>query len=579
DEFVGVLVGRSAQLPCAFLAILKAGAVYVPMAADLPAERLCDMARQCGMRRLVVLDETPVPPMLMELLEKNAKEAGAGERILLRPEAGDAQSAATRPEARGTPQETAAVLFTSGSSGRPKGVLLSHASALNMVRGHMEAQRITSQDRFLLSSSPGFILGFRELCLPMAAGAAYVPASRALLDDPPGLIALMSHHKVTVALFTPSFLRLLDGAVPDGLRLIMTAGERPNADDARHYARRLEYWNMHGATEMCGTICMHRVDPGDSGAIPSGKPFLNTQVHLLDGAGNEVPPGETGEVYVTGLGLSRGYLGQPGLSARAFIETRYGRAYRTNDVGRFRPGDMLETLGRADDVVKISGQAVSLSEIEQGLLRNPLVSRAAAVLHEGKLIGFVEADPARAAGEDWRHFLSGFLPAYMLPAAVLAVPEMPTNSAGKTDRKSLVAIAEGASAGSRTAERAQLPVEGAERVIASAWEDVIGVKPVLRHDNFYAIGGTSLLSIAVSQKLLAAGLAITPQMILASLTVADLAARLGDWQQALDEPGANQLAGKGTLGQQDFWVAAELGMSPGASHITRMLRAEGAVPE
>ena len=240
---VGVLLERSAMLPLAFLAVLKAGACYVPLPADLPPARLASMVRQAGVRVLIALDDIVVAPELLAALHdsSHAKSdtapdgaaAAAATGIVLRPQDG-LDGDASRPCVPGTPGDLAAILFTSGSTGQPKGVPLRHDACLNMALGHIEMQGITAHDRVLLSSAPGFILGLRELCIPMLAGAAYVGVTRALLDQPLQLLAHMAQHAVSVALLTPSYLRLFDGAVPHGLRCIMTAGERPNADDARH---------------------------------------------------------------------------------------------------------------------------------------------------------------------------------------------------------------------------------------------------------------------------------------------------------------------------------------------------------
>lgn len=579
EEPVGVLAERSGDLPQAFLGILKAGGVYVPMVADLPPERLANMARQAGMRLLIALDGLTPPDALADALSVN----GGTERpqAVLRPESldGDSRAKSTeRPNRPGPANGLGVILFTSGSTGQPKGVLIQHDACVNLALGHTEAQGVGPGDRVLLSTSPGFILGFRELCLPLLSGAAYVPASRALIDDPARLLDHMARLGVTIALFTPSYLRLLRGAVPAGLRMILTAGERPNPDDARHYARHLDYWNMHGATEVCGTICMHKVSPRGDGPLPSGRPFTNNAVHLLDRHGNEVPDGEVGEIHVVGRGVSRGYLNQPDLSAENFVETRFGRAYRTHDLGRWNADGELETLGRADDMVKVSGQSVSLGEIERTLLRHPLVSRAAALQHQGRLTAIVEStDPEAAQSEDWRAFLGRSLPAYMVPARVRAVARMPISSAGKTDRRALLALAEEALTAARGT--GGTPPQGdLERAIAAVWEEVLDTRPVMRDDLFFAIGGTSLLAIAVGQRLHTLGHPVTVPVILAAQTVEALARRIAE-QTDEDTAPPDLTDGPPTAGQEDFWVAAKLGLAAAGSHVVRVLSVRGPVPE
>jgi len=582
EEAVGVLTERSASLPVAFLAILKAGGAYVPMGADLPPQRLANMASQSGIRCLIALDGLEPPAELLDAL--------TGVPAILRPE--ELNGNGHRPNRPGKPTDLVAILFASGSAGQPKGVLLQHDACINLGYGHIGAQSIVRDDRLLAAAAPGFILGFRELCLPLLAGAAFVPASRALLDDPIGLLAAMSRHCVTVAMFTPSYLRLFQGAVPTGLRCIMTTGERPNAEEARAYARKLDYWNILGATEVCGTFCMSRVDPNGDGPLPSGRPFTNTAVYLLNDDGQEVPPGEAEEIYVVGVGVARGYLNQPDLTAGRFVETQYGRAYRTGDMGRWNDDGQLESLGRAaeknNDVVKVSGQSVSLGEIEQTLLRHASVRRAAAMQHEGKLIAFVESISAESNGadhvshEDWRGFLAKTLPAYMLPAQVTTIARMPVDSYGKVDRQALLALAvavDGSPARNGT-ERGALPQGEVERHIAEVWEEILGVHSIMREDNFYGLGGTSLLSIAISQRLHALGYAASPQTILVSTTVAALAGRIAlepEHKPASPEPAARQDAA--TAGQEDFWIAWKLGLGGTGSQITRVLAVRGTVPE
>ena len=574
QEAIGVLVERSADLPAAFLAILKAGGVYVPMVANLPADRLANFAEQAGVRRLIVLDGIEPPAALMEAVIVNG--------------AADAADAVVRPEALPAGRhvqaslfddademtDLAAILFTSGSTGTPKGVMIQYDACANMVLGHIAAHEIGREDRILLSTSPGYILGFRELCLPFMSGAAHVSVSRAIIDQPDQLLAVMDRHRVSIALFTPSYLRLLNRAVPQGLRCIVTAGEKPNVDDARYYARHVGYWNIYGATEACGTICMHRVDPDGEGPIPGGRPFANTVVHLLDEHGNDVPQGEVGEIHAIGVGISRGYVKQPELTAQSFIETRYGRALRTHDLARWNKNGELEPLGRDDDIIKISGQKVPLGEIERALLRHPDVRRVAVLHVQGLLVACVECpDPDRVQGEGWREFLGKTLPSYMIPAQIAVLPKMPLSSAGKTDRKALMEIA--ASVLENARGTGTPPQGDLEREIAGIWEDILGIRPIFRENNFFSVGGTSLLAIAVSRRLQLVGHNATVQMVLTSLTVEALAARIAEMGATPPDMNDAMVEDIATADQEDFWIASEIGLAATASHIVRVQRVFG----
>lgn len=565
------------MLPLALLAIFKAGGAYVPMGADLPVDRLVDMAQQSKMRCVIALDGLKPPFELLNALEKNAS---AGESVaVLRPEdigPEDLARNGMRLRTMGKPSDLAAILFTSGSTGRPKGVLLQHDAVLNMAYGHIEAQKITPQDRVLLATAPGFILGFREVCVPLLAGAALIPVSRAVLDEPAKLLELMSRHRVSVAHFTPSYLRLFNCVVPAGLRCLISAGERPNAEDARTYARTVEYWNFHGATEVCGTICMMRVEPNGRGQIHSGRPFINTSVHLLDAEGQDVRQGEIGEIYVVGVGVARGYLDQPDLTAASFVQTRHGRAYRTRDLGRWTVEGNLLALGRTSDVVKVSGQSVSLGEIEQTLLRHPGVSHAVVVQHEGRLIAFVKDSSPPKQIEYWHAFLGKALPSYMLPAQVVELATVPTNISCKVDRHTLLALAKMLLASGSEKQR-RAPQGEVEQHIAEAWEEVLGIRPILREDNYFSLGGTSLLAIAISQRLLASGLIVAARTILTNPTIAALAEKTA--QAPVHEHFLVERAeGTATKGQEDFWISATLGLATTDAQITRILAVKGNCP-
>ena len=563
EEAVGVFTERSASLPAAFLGILKAGGVYVPLGADLPAQRLANMATQSGMRHLIALDGLEPPEELLTAVSR-----------ILRPEA--MRPDGHRPNRPGKPTDLAAILFASGPTGQPKGILLQHDACVNLAYGHIDGQRIGRGDRLLMAAAPGFILALRELCLPLLAGAACVPVSRALLDDPAALVATMSHHGVTVAMVTPSYLRSFHGAVPTSLRCLLTTGERPNADEARAYARKLDCWNMQGATEACGTICMLRVDPNGSMPLTSGRPFTNTAVYLLDDDGIEVQRGQVGEIYVVGAGVARGYLNQPDLTAERFVQTPYGRAYRSHDLGRWNEDGDLESLGRVDDLVKVSGQSVALGEIEQTLMRHAGVKLAAAMQHQGRLIAFVESAHDSSL-DDWHRFLAKTLPAYMLPAEVTTLPNMPVNAFGAPDRPALLALAEEASQSRNGVGRGAPPQGEVELQIAEVWEEILAVRPIMRGDNFYALGGTSLLSILISQRLHALGYAVTAQSILIARTVAALGEAIALVSQPPVPPEATRSFA--TSGQEDFWIAWKLGLADTASTITRVLSVRGRIPE
>ncbi|MDV7340258.1 amino acid adenylation domain-containing protein [Terasakiella sp. A23] len=559
---VGVLVHRSADLPQACLAIYKAGGIYVPLVADHPVDRLNYMIDQANINHVIILDGLTLPDSLTRTPQ------------VLRPESlaiNDNQHACAFPNITDI-DARAAILFTSGSTGRPKGVELSHRAIVNMVQGHIEEHKLVATDRILLSSSPGFILGFREVHLTFMTGAAHVAINRDQLDDPDQVIKVMEEQAVSVALFTPSYLKILNHVVPKGLRLILTAGERPNLEDARHYAQFVEYWNCHGSTETCGTYAMYQVSPDTPSPLPSGKAFPNATLLLLDENKDQVGDEEEGEIYILSPGLANGYLNQPDLTADNFVQTKWGRAYRTKDFGRWDKNGNLIALGRSDDVVKIDGQAVTLSEIEHALKDHPNVNQAVALLVNGRLTGAMESKLSPAPSLDyWRGFLTEKLPGYMIPAHFICLDKMPVSSAGKADR---MKIAELAANSFSNRDEGTLPESAEETALAAAWMQVLGLDTVFLEDNFFSLGGTSLGAIQVSLQLKKAGLELAPHTLLAHPVLQDQAHTLRPLQELslLDEK-----EGLASAVQCDFWTAWKLGRSQAGSVVSRVLVAEGNV--
>ena len=498
-EPVGVLTERSAALPGAALAIWKAGACYLPLTRDLPAERLAFIARDAGIRVLVVLDGHEPPPELAEV----------GCRIV-RPE--NLQAGAAPPAHDGDPDDPAYILYTSGSTGVPKGVVLRHRGMMNLALGATTRFDVEPADRVLLMSSPSFDLWISDLVMAWAAGAAVVPVTRREMDDIPGMRAKLARLGVTMASMPPSYLRLFDRAGFPGLRFLMTVGEPPHPGDARHYAGQLAYWNGYGPTENTAAATFSRVPPG-AARLTAGRPLPNTSVHVLDADGAPVPPGAVGQIWLGGMGLAVGYLNRPELTAASFHETPAGRRYNTGDLGRWTAGGELLVLGRADSQVKLRGQRVELGEIEHALESQPEVAQAVALVEAQNgaqsLWAFVALHPGAAepAAAEWRRRLAAKLPRYMVPASVIPVPAIPTTLAGKVDRPALLrALVEylgpSDSAGPASdADGSRTPPRGAvEGRVAEIWAEQLQHPAIAREDNFFELGGDSLRAIAVVNK-------------------------------------------------------------------------------
>ena len=299
---IGVLTGRSANLPAAVLGIWKAGGIYLPLSADLPTERLHFMARDAGMTLLIALDALAVPAAL------------SGDAAPIRPEDIDAEFRrfhTYRPPRSGGPGDGAYIIYTSGSTGQPKGALIGHDGYVNTLLGAGETLGLTRDDRTLMFASPSFDVSLSDIGLPLAFGAALCPVPQEILSSPNRFRAFLVEFGVTVADLTPSYLRLFEGTELPSLRILVTGGEAPIPADVEMYAGRLAYFNAYGPTENTITSTIGRLRPGGQGILCGGRPLPNTSVHVCDADGNPVPPGVIGELWLGGAGVARGYVGRP----------------------------------------------------------------------------------------------------------------------------------------------------------------------------------------------------------------------------------------------------------------------------
>ena len=577
---VGVLTVRSANLPAAVLGIWKAGATYLPLAADLPSERLDFMVRDAGMSQWIALDGIAAPPAL-------ARDLPAP----LRPESLDDEFRRThshRPSppcvARVDAGDAAYIIYTSGSTGRPKGTLIGHEAYVNSVLGVGETLGLTADDRSLMFSSPSFDVSLSDIGLPLAFGGALCPVSTELLSSPTRFRTFFTELAVTVADVTPTYLRLFEGAVLPSLRILVTGGEAPFAADIEAYAGRHQYFNAYGPTENTITSTMKRLCPEDKGNPSAGHPLPNTSVHVCDAEGNPVPPGVAGELWLGGAGLARGYVGRSDLTAAAFVETTRGRRYRSGDLGRWRATGEIEILGRIDDQVKINGIRVELGEIEHALAGHPDIAQAVALLdgdaeRSQSLWAFVRPATGKEAPAEgsWREYLAGRLPAYMIPSGVIAIPSVPLSHSGKVDKAALRGLLAGRSA----RETDSLPEAGLEKLIALLWTDLLrkveGVGVIRRDDNFFALGGHSLLAIAFSHRLeKALGHPIPVRELFAEPTLRGFAQRVRQLSETAVP--AKVLSNRATEGQHEFRVAEQAGLDTSVFNLSLSLRARGNVP-
>ncbi|GAA3419643.1 hypothetical protein GCM10018952_59950 [Streptosporangium vulgare] len=524
-DVVGVCLDRSPDAVAALLAVWRAGAAYLPLDPDHPAERLAFM-----------LDDSAASLVLTtaglgDRLPAGTPRAHADERSL---PAGHAARTDEHPLVP-VPGPAAYVIYTSGSTGTPKGVVVSHHNLAARVAWMRDAYGLGPDDRVVQFASLSFDTHAEEIYPALAAGAR-------LELLPEGGVTLPDHlDRVTVLdLPTAYWHALVDDigeiAWPPTLRLVILGGEQVHEAAVtrwrERFGDRVRLVNTYGPTEATIIATAAELD-GSPGRPPIGVPIADTSILILDGSGEAVPPGAPGELCVGGAGVAVGYLGRPALTAERFptlggsgvpgVPGASGvsgvpggdRIYRTGDLARWRADGQLEFLGRLDDQVKVRGFRVELGEIEARLLAHPGVGQAAVAVHRETLVGYVVGT---ATGDELTGYLAGTLPAYMVPALWVSLTALPLTANGKLDRAALPAP----EAGSRTRTA---PRGDAEELVAEIFGEVLGIEEVGAFDDFFALGGHSLLATRAVARLRAAIEVDVPiRTLFARSSVADLAA-------------------------------------------------------
>ncbi|GGZ25562.1 amino acid adenylation domain-containing protein [Streptomyces poonensis] len=539
ERFVALALPRSADWPAAVLATHKAGAAYLPVDPAYPAERIAYMLSDAAPALIVTTGE----------IAATLPDTGTATVLVLDDETTAARvdaAPATAPEVTLDPRNPAYVIYTSGSTGRPKGVVVPHSGFGSLLTGYVEALGLGPGSRVLQFASPSFDAAFAELCKALLSGATLVLAPPARLDPGAPLATLLAEQRVTQATIPPAALGVLaDDELPAGMTLLV-AGEATPAELAARWSAGRRMVNAYGPTET--TVCA-TISAPLAGAVepPMGTPVPNSRVYVLDAALREVPPGASGDLYVSGEGLARGYLGRPGLSAERFVADPFGapgsRMYRTGDIARWTRDGVLRFLGRADEQIKLHGFRIELGEVRSALLRRPTVAQAEVLVREDRpgdrrLVAYVvgKAGAAPLHGADLRALLAAELPEYMVPAAVVVLDALPLTPNGKTDRKALPEPGYGA------AVESEEPRSAHEELLCSLFAEVLGLETVGVHDSFFDTGGDSIMSIQLVRKARNAGIRITPRDVFEHKTVAGLAKATAD-QGAATGPTAPAPAG------------------------------------
>jgi amino acid adenylation domain-containing protein len=537
DTRVGILVDRSPQLAVAILGVLKAGGAYVPLDPGYPPDRIAFMLADASAQVLVA--QQRLAPLLAGagsglpdqtvLLDGPSPLAGGGADHDL-PEAPD-------------PTSLAYVVYTSGSTGQPKGAMIEHRSLVTFARDVVDRLGLGTGDRFLQFASPSFDVLVEELFPIWLAGGAVVVTTQHLISGEADLTELVERERLTVmelpTAYWHEWVRELDRLgreLASSLRLVIIGGERVLPERLALW-RRLGVPLMHvyGLTETTVSSTFFRLDPADPVRdwpnLPIGTPLPSADLRILDSRLRPVPVAGTGELYIGGDSLARGYLSRPGLTAHRFIAdpdpARPGqRLYRTGDVVRQRADGNLEFISRADTQIKIRGFRVEPMEIESALSRHPQVAESVVTLHEPapgdrRLVAYVVPRPGAAPGlGELRRFTERELPAYMVPSAFVELGALPLTANGKVDRDRLPAPD-----GDRPelAEEYVAPQSPLQQKLADIVATVVAVAKVGIHDNFFDLGGDSIQAIQVVARAQEEGIGLSPLDFFEHPTVALLA--------------------------------------------------------
>ncbi|KXU82829.1 hypothetical protein CR51_42505 [Caballeronia megalochromosomata] len=532
---VALCMERRLELVIALLAILKAGAAYVPLDPAYPGERLAYMLRDAG------------PALLIADATGRQALGDTAALPVLDPESFDDSLPDHDPQVPGLDSRNLAyVIYTSGSTGTPKGVMVEHGNIVNLALAQIGLYGVRPESRVVQFVSPGFDVSVADVFMTLTAGAAlYLPVR----DDglaAASLIEYMRRHAITHAQLPPALLQGQNSlALLPRLQVLVLGGESPGVPLMRTAPADISIFNAYGPTET--TVCAtawRRPSGFDGNTVPIGRPLANTLIYLLDAHGQLMPPGAVGELHIGGAGVARGYLNRPELTAERFLhdpfsKTPGARMYRTGDLARWLPDGNIEFLGRNDLQVKIRGYRIELGEIEARLAAHEGIREAVVLARDGggsgrQLVAYYTPRAGRQApqSQQLRAHMLETLPDYMVPAAYVMRDAMPLTPNGKVDRRALPAPDESAF----TRRDYEAPVGDAETLIAAIWAEVLGRERVGRHDNFFELGGHSLLAVTLIERMRQAGVPADVRVLFSQPSVAALAAAARSVRHAVTVP-------------------------------------------
>jgi amino acid adenylation domain-containing protein/non-ribosomal peptide synthase protein (TIGR01720 family) len=542
EVLVGICVERSPLMLVGLLAILKAGGVYVPLDPSYPSERLAWMIEDSQLS--VVLTQSHLRLELSKYQTKVVCLDNDWDTI--------AQECDVHPDVKVTPDNLAYIIYTSGSTGKPKGVMVEHKSLLNYTQAAIEEYEISSSDRILQFASISFDASAEEIFPCLVQGATLVLRTDEMLNSVANFLEKCQEQALTVLDLPTAFWHQLTSelpalrlTLPASLRLVIIGGEKASPDKVSTWQQsidsKVKLVNSYGPTEA--TVVATTCDLSGqtfTQEIPIGKAIANIQTYILDTYLQPVPIGVSGELYIGGKGVARGYLNQPQLTAEKFIPNPFSlevnsRLYKTGDLVRYRSDGKIEIIGRVDHQVKIRGFRIELGEIEAVLSQHPAVQASVVIAEEQRIIAYwvAKQQPAPAISE-LRHFIGQNLPQYMIPATFVQLAALPLTPNGKVDKKALPVPDYVRPELDQQFIAPRTPVESK---LAQIWSEVLRVEQVGIYDNFFDLGGDSILTIQIIAKANQVNLQLTPKQLFQHQNIAELAGVCFTCEATLPEQG------------------------------------------
>ncbi|MCC5658371.1 amino acid adenylation domain-containing protein [Nostoc sp. XA010] len=583
EVLVGICVERSLEMVIGLLAILKAGGAYVPLDPNYPQQRL-----------EYILQDTQAPVLLTQASLVEVLPQHQGQVVCLDSDWHlIAQQSQNNLYSELTTENLAYIIYTSGSTGKPKGVQIPHLALSNFLYSMNETPGLTSEDKLLAVTTYSFDIAALEIFLPIIVGACLIVASQEIISDGNQLLAKIKDSKATVMQATPATWQLLLVAGWDGdsqLKIIC-GGEALSAPLASKLLERCSsVWNMYGPTETTIWSAASRIETVND-TVPISCPIANTQLYILDQYNQLVPVGIAGELCIGGVGLARGYFQRPDLTAEKFIPNPFNdepsaRLYKTGDLARYLPNGEIEYIGRIDHQVKIRGFRIELGEIDAVINQHPSISASVVIVREDgtenkSLVAYITVQPQQTiAIPELRRFLESKLPNYMVPTAIVVLKVLPLTPNGKIDRRALPApdLTQLISESNFVA-----PSTPVEEMLAGIWAQVLGLEKIGVNDNFFDLGGHSLIATRVMSQIRQVFEVEIPLRRLFELpTVSELAKEIQtaiNADKRLEVPPIKPIARSQQLplsfAQQRLWFLSELEPNSPFYNIPAAVRLEG----